>query len=159
MPIPTVDAGGISVFVTLRYVFDKNAELKHSSQASQVEILKRMRSQSLTALAPSRLAFSQANGVSPSKTVRSSSLELITTPQRHRYAIQHPPSFPTHLPIYPSTSLLLPAKNSANHSKGFSGSYIAKCFIPSSKCGVTFPFRYCLVGPPCATGFSGRAEG
>ncbi|KAI7360136.1 hypothetical protein KC320_g284 [Hortaea werneckii] len=59
----------------------------------------------------------------------------------------------------PSTSLLRSLKKSASHSSGFSGSYIARCFIPSSKCGVMLELRYCLVGPPCATGFSGRVDG
>jgi len=31
--------------------------------------------------------------------------------------------------------------------------------MPSSRCGVMFELRYCRVGPPCATGFSGRAAG
>lgn len=55
----------------------------------------------------------------------------------------------------PSTSALLFARNSLNHFSGFSGSYAARYFIPSSKCGVTFWLIYTLVGEPCATGFSG----
>lgn len=31
--------------------------------------------------------------------------------------------------------------------------------MPSSKCGVMCVLRYCLVGPPCATAFSGLAGG
>ncbi|KAI7165150.1 hypothetical protein KC349_g321 [Hortaea werneckii] len=47
---------------------------------------------------------------------------------------------------WPSTSLLRSLKKSANHSSGFSGSYMARCFIPSSKCGVILELRYCLDG-------------
>jgi hypothetical protein len=55
----------------------------------------------------------------------------------------------------PSTSLLLSFKNSESHRSGFSGSYTARYFIPSSRWGVIFWFRNCLVGPPWATDLSG----
>lgn len=51
-------------------------------------------------------------------------------------------------PQGPSTSLLLSLRKSASHSNGFSGSYAARCFMPSRRCGVTFMFRYWRVGPP-----------
>jgi len=41
-------------------------------------------------------------------------------------------------PPYPSISALFIAKNSLSHFNGFSGSVVARCFIASSKCGVTF---------------------
>ena len=53
-------------------------------------------------------------------------------------------SFSTHSPCTtpttlqaPSTSALFCAKNSLNHFNGFSGSCVARCFIASSKYGVT----------------------
>ena len=63
------------------------------------------------------------------------------------------------LDIHPSTSLLLSLRKSDSHKSGLSGSYAARYFIASSRCGVTFWFRYCLVGPPCATGLSGFVGG
>nr|POE49491.1 hypothetical protein CFP56_50408 [Quercus suber] len=58
-----------------------------------------------------------------------------------------------------SISLLRSLKKSASHNSGFSGSYAARNFMPSSKWGVMFWLRYCRVGPPCATGLSGLADG
>jgi hypothetical protein len=61
--------------------------------------------------------------------------------------------------IQPSISALFIAKNSLKNFKGFSGSFVAKCFIASSKCGVTCWFKYTRVGLPCATGCVGACCG
>jgi hypothetical protein len=57
--------------------------------------------------------------------------------------------------LYPSSSALFMARNSLSHLSGFSGSVVARCFIASSKCGVTYWFKYTLVGLPWGTGCVG----
>lgn len=62
-------------------------------------------------------------------------------------------------PSHPSISALFIAKNSLRNFSGFSGSFVAKCFIASSKCGVTCWFRYTRVGLPCGMGCVGACWG
>jgi hypothetical protein len=77
--------------------------------------------------------------------------------------------------IHPSISALFCARNSLSHFNGFSGlriislvstdfttsahSVVARCFMASSKCGVTFWFRYTLVGLPCGVAWVGACCG
>lgn len=55
----------------------------------------------------------------------------------HKSSLSHCSARSFCLP-HPSISLLLFAKNSLRNFNGFSGSFVARCFIASSKCGVTF---------------------
>jgi hypothetical protein len=57
--------------------------------------------------------------------------------------------------FHPSISALFIARNSLKNFNGFSGSFVAKCFIASSKCGVTCWFKYTRVGLPCGIGCVG----
>lgn len=61
--------------------------------------------------------------------------------------------------LHPSISALFIAKNSLKNFSGFSGSLVAKCFIASSRCGVTCWFRYTRVGLPCGIGCVGACCG
>jgi len=57
----------------------------------------------------------------------------------------------------PSVSSLFFARNSDSHLRGFSGSCVARYFIPSSKCGVTFWFKYVRTGLPLGFATEGGA--
>lgn len=61
--------------------------------------------------------------------------------------------------FHPSISALFIAKNSLKNFSGFSGSLVARCFIASSRCGVTCWFKYTRVGLPCGIGCVGACWG
>ena len=59
------------------------------------------------------------------------------------------------LSFHPSISALFVAKKSLRNFSGFSGSFVAKCFIASNRYGVTCWFKYTRVGLPCGIGCVG----